>query len=87
MRGATFCSFAFAKVCTLNPSPRAICPAPRVLPFYEALGVPPDTVLTDKGREFCGEPEQHPYELLSRSRASENRTTKVRSPRTNGASA
>ena len=36
----------------------------RVLPFYEALGVPVKAILTDNGREYCGRPEQHPYELL-----------------------
>jgi transposase InsO family protein len=41
-------------------------------------------VLTDNGREFCGRPEQHPYELLLAVEGIEHRTTKVRSPRTNG---
>ncbi len=36
----------------------------RVLPFYEALGVEVKAVLTDNGREFCGRPESHPYELM-----------------------
>ena len=67
-----FCSLAFAKVYD------------RVLPFYEALGVPVRAVLTDNGREFCGKPESHPYELLLSLHDIEHRTTKVRSPRTNG---
>jgi transposase InsO family protein len=41
-------------------------------------------VLTDNGREFCGKPESHPYELLLSVEGVKHRTTKVRSPRTNG---
>jgi hypothetical protein len=36
----------------------------RVLPFYDAQGVPVRAILTDNGREFCGKPRSHPYELL-----------------------
>jgi transposase InsO family protein len=56
----------------------------RVLPFYEQLGVPVGAILTDNGREFCGKAEQHPYELLLAMEGIEHRTTRVRSPRTNG---
>jgi transposase InsO family protein len=55
-----------------------------VLPFYEALGLPVGAVLTDNGREFCGKPETHPFELLCAMNGLEHRTTKIRSPRTNG---
>jgi transposase InsO family protein len=40
--------------------------------------------LTDNGREFCGRADQHPYELLLALEEIEHRTTKIRSPRTNG---
>jgi transposase InsO family protein len=40
--------------------------------------------LTDNGREFCGREEAHPYELLLAVEGIEHRTTRVRSPRTNG---
>jgi len=56
----------------------------RVLPFYEALGVTVSAVLTADGREFCGRADQHPYELLLALEEIEHRTTKIRSPRTNG---
>ena len=56
----------------------------RVLPFYEALGAPVGAVLTDIGREFCGRPEKHPFELLLAVEDIELRTTQIRSPRTNG---
>lgn len=80
-----FCSLAFAKVYTSKmPITAADTLYDRVLPFYEALGVPVQAVLTDNGREFCGRPEQHPYQLLLALHDIEHRTTKVRSPRTNG---
>jgi len=81
----TFCSLAFAKVYN-SKMPITACDLlwDRVLPFYEAVGVPVGAVLTDNGREFCGRPEKHPYELLLALEDIEHRTTKVRSPRTNG---
>jgi transposase InsO family protein len=80
-----FCSLAFAKVYTAKmPITAADLLYDRVLPFYEALGVEVGAILTDNGREFCGLPEKHPYELLLAVEAIEHRTTKVRCPRTNG---
>src|SRR5512143_1015068 len=35
----------------------------RVLPFYEEHGIPLCRVLTDRGSEYCGNPERHEYEL------------------------
>jgi transposase InsO family protein len=79
------CSFAFAKVYT-SKMPITACDLlhDRVLPFYEHLGITVGSVLTDNGREFCGKPESHPYELLLAVEGIKHRTTKVRSPRTNG---
>lgn len=48
-----------------------------------ALNVPVKAVLTDNGREFCGRPGNHPYELFLQLHDIEHRTTRVRSPRTN----
>ena len=80
-----FCSLAFAKVYTSKmPVTAAELLYDRVLPFYEALGVPVQAVLTDNGREFCGRPAKHPYELMLALYDIEHRTTKVCSPRTNG---
>lgn len=80
-----FCSLAFAKVYTSKmPITAAELLYDRVLPFYEALGVPVQAVLTDNGRESCGRPERHPYELLLALHDIEHRRTKIRSPRTNG---
>ena len=81
----TFCSLAFAKVYTSKmPVTAADTLYERVLPFYEALGVPVQAVLTDNGREFCGIKQQHPYELLLAMENIEHRTTKIATPRTNG---
>jgi transposase InsO family protein len=80
-----FCSLAFAKLYTSKiPITAVDLLYDRVLPFYQALGIEVGAVLTDNGREFCGRPEQHPYELLLALEGIEHRTTKIRSPRTNG---
>jgi transposase InsO family protein len=80
-----FCSLAFAKVYT-SKMPITACELlhERVLPFYEALGLQVGAILSDNGREFCGKPETHPYELLLAMEGIEHRTTRVRSPKTNG---
>jgi transposase InsO family protein len=80
-----FCSLAFAKVYTAKmPITAADLLHDRVLPFYEELGVTVGAVLTDNGREYCGLPEKHPYELLLAMNDIEHRTTKIRHPQTNG---
>jgi transposase InsO family protein len=80
-----FCSLAFAKVYTSKlPVTAADLLYDHVLPFYEALGLAIGAILTDNGREYCGRPDGHPYELLLGVEGIEHRTTKVRSPRTNG---
>ena len=80
-----FCSLAFAKVYT-SKMPVTACDLlySRVLPFYEALGVPVGAVLTDNGREYFGKPERHPYEFLLAMDELEHLTTKIRSPWSNG---
>lgn len=35
-----------------------------VLPFFDEHRVRVKTVLSDNGREFCGRPDRHPYELF-----------------------
>jgi transposase InsO family protein len=80
-----FCSLAFAKVYNSKMPITAVdLLYDRILPFYESLGIPVEAVLTDNGREFCGRTDQHPYQLLLALEGVEHRTTKVRSPRTNG---
>ncbi len=55
-----------------------------VLPFFESQGVAIQTILSDNGREFCGRPDHHPYELFLQLEGIEHRTTKVRRPQSNG---
>lgn len=55
-----------------------------VLPHFEEHGVAVTTVLSDNGREFCGRPDRHPYELFLQLEGIEHRTTKVRRPQSNG---
>ena len=55
-----------------------------VLPFFEKHEAKIVTVLSDNGREFCGRPDRHPYELFLQLEGIEHRTTKVRRPQSNG---
>ena len=55
-----------------------------VLPFFESHGAKIHTILSDNGREFCGRPDQHPYELFLQLEGIEHRTTQVRRPQSNG---
>jgi transposase InsO family protein len=55
-----------------------------VIPTFEAHGAKIDTVLSDNGREFCGRPDQHPYELFLQLEDIEHRTTRVKRPQSNG---
>ncbi len=55
-----------------------------VLPFFDEHRVRVKTVLSDNGREFCGRPDRHPYELFLQLEDIEHRTTKVGRPQPNG---
>jgi transposase InsO family protein len=55
-----------------------------VLPFFDKHEVPITTILSDNGREFCGRPDRHPYELFLQLEGIEHRTTRVRRPQSNG---
>lgn len=41
------------------------------------------TVLSDYAREFCGHPDQHPYDLFLQLEAIEHHTTQVHRPESN----
>jgi transposase InsO family protein len=56
----------------------------RVLPVFEEHGIRIRTILSDSGREFCGRPDRHPYELFLQLEGIEHRTTRVRRPQSNG---
>jgi transposase InsO family protein len=56
----------------------------RVVPFFDTYGIPLLRILTDRGTEYCGNPEHHPYELYLAVEDIEHTRTKVKSPQTNG---
>jgi len=81
----TFGSFAFGKLYTSKlPETAVDILYDRVLPFYQehALGV--EHILTDNGREYCGRPMVHPYQIFIEFNDIQHRKTKVATPRTNG---
>lgn len=56
----------------------------RVIPFFDEHGVTLSRVLTDRGTEYCGNPERHEYELYLAIEDIDHSRTKARSPQTNG---
>jgi hypothetical protein len=56
----------------------------RVLPFFEEHDVKLLRVLTDRGSEFCGNPERHEYELYLAVEDIDHSRTKTKSPQANG---
>jgi transposase InsO family protein len=81
----TYSRVAFAKLYT---SKHAITSADvlndKVLPFFEAQQIPLLRVLTDRGTEFNGRPENHEYELYLHIEGIDHSKTKVRHPQSNG---
>jgi transposase InsO family protein len=56
----------------------------RVLPFFEEHDIRVIRVLTDRGTEFCGDAQKHPYELYLAIEDIDHTRTKAKSPQTNG---
>ena len=56
----------------------------RGVPFYEEHGISLLRVLTDRGREYCGNREKHEYQLYLDLENIEHTRTKVKHPQTNG---
>ena len=81
----TYSKWATAK---LYPTKTALTAADllndRVLPFFEAPGVPVLRILTDRGTEFCGRHDEHPYQLFLAVNDIDHTKTRVKSPQTNG---
>jgi transposase InsO family protein len=81
----TYSKIAFAKLYTeKTPITAADLLNDRVLPFFEEAGIPLARILTDRGSEYCGRPETHPYELYLAIEDIDHTRTKVKSPQTNG---
>lgn len=82
----TFSNVAFAKVYTEKTALTATdFLNDRVLPFFDGVGVRLLRTLTDRGTEYCGVRDQHPYELFCYLNDIEHSRTKARHPQTNGA--
>ena len=81
----TYASVAFAKLYTSKvPVTAADILNDRVVPFFEEQNIPILRVLTDRGTEFCGSPDKHPYQLYLQLNDIDHSKTKVKSPQTNG---
>jgi transposase InsO family protein len=81
----TYSSVGFAKLYTAKiPVTAADTLNDRVLPFFVEQNTPVLRVLTDRGTEFCGSPDKHPYELYLQLNEIEHTKTKVKRPQTNG---
>jgi transposase InsO family protein len=81
----TYSKVAFAKLYdTKTPITAADLLNDRVLPFFDEQGIAVSRVLTDRGTEYCGNPEGHDYELYLAVEDIDHTRTKARSPQTNG---
>ena len=56
----------------------------KVLPFFDSENMALLRILTDRGTEYCGRIETHPYQLFLHLNEVEHSRTKVRHPQTNG---
>ena len=81
----TYSKVGFAK---LYDRKTPICAAEllndRVIPFFDEHEVPLLRILTDRGTEYCGNPERHEYELYLAVENIDHSRTKTKSPQTNG---
>jgi len=81
----TYAAVAFAKLYTAKvPLTAADCLNDRVMPFFEEQGIPVLRIMTDRGTEYCGRLDQHPYELYLQLNEITHTKTKARHPQTNG---
>lgn len=81
----TYGSYAFGKLYTSKlPETAVDVLYDRVLPFYEGHDLKVEHILTDNGREYCGRPMIHPYQIFLELNDIQHRRTKVATPRTNG---
>jgi transposase InsO family protein len=81
----TYSKVAFAKLYDRKtPLTAAELLNDQVVPFFDGHEVPLHRVLTDRGTEYCGTPDTHPYELYLAVENIDHTRTKVKSPQTNG---
>ena len=81
----TYSKVAFAKLYDRKtPITAADLLNDRVVPFFDEKEVRLSRVLTDRGTEYCGNPEHHEYELYLAVEDIDHSRTKTKSPQTNG---
>jgi len=81
----TYSRVAFAKLSTEKTAITAAHALNEsILPWFEQQGVRLLRVLTDRGTEYCGNVENHAYELYLAVEDIDHTKTKARSPQTNG---
>ena len=81
----TYGAFAFGKHYTFKlPETAADVLYDQVLSFYESQGIAVENILTDNGREYCGRPMIHPYQIFLELNDIVHRRTRVPRWRTNG---
>jgi hypothetical protein len=79
----TYSKIAFAKLYDRKtPLTAADLLNDRVIPFFDEEGVKLQRVLTDRGTEYCGNPEHHEYELYLAIEDIDHSRTKTKSPQT-----
>lgn len=81
----TYTQVGFAKLYTeKTPITAADLLNDRVVPFFEEHAIPLSRILTDRGTEYCGVADRHPYELYLGIEDIEHSRTKTKHPQTNG---
>lgn len=81
----TYCNLGFAKLYTERTAVTAAdLLNDKVLPFFDSHNIPLIRTLTDRGTEYCGVRENHPYQLFLYLNDIEHTKTKARHPQTNG---
>jgi hypothetical protein len=79
----TYTKVAFAKLYDRKtPITAADLLNDRVVPFFEEKDVKLSRVLTDRGTEYCRNPEHHEYELYLAVEDIDHSRTKTKSPQT-----
>lgn len=81
----TYCKVAQAKLYLSKDSLTAAeLLNDRVIPMYEEHGIRLLRMLTDRGTEYCGRKNDHPYQLYLAIENIDHTRTKAKSPQTNG---
>jgi transposase InsO family protein len=81
----TYCKLGFVKLYDRkNSLVAADLLNDRVLPFFEEHGIKVLRILTDRGTEYCGNRENHEYQLYLAVENIDHSKTKVKSPQSNG---